>query len=150
MSTIVSYDPGYATGVVTGFFTETEPLRVMDFVTLTYEELRDGFPILLTENFEHVVSEVFTLRTNNEFAADIIGVRVEGILDVAYQGGIVWRERTKKAQVPDEVLKEHGLWVENSQVDWENARDVNDAIIHMLGYVAFDLRHGPTLRAYFK
>lgn len=147
---IVAYDPGYATGVATGVFSDTEPLQLTDAYILTYESLMDVAPEMLDFDFDHVVVEKFTLRTNNEFAADLIGVRVEGILDLMYGDQIVWRERTKKEQVPDALLKEHELWQEGSDVDWEDGRDANDAIIHMLGYVAFDLGHRPTLGKYFR
>lgn len=99
--------------------------------------------------YDHVVSEVFTNRTNNDFAADLTGVRVEGILDLLFDG-VVWRSRTKKEQVPDSILKENDMWVTGKQTGWTDGRDVNDAIIHVLGFVAFDLRHVPTLKKYFK
>jgi hypothetical protein len=147
---IVSYDPGLVTGVAQGVFSDTEPLRVLGGVALTYDEIIEGFSNLLEVKFDHVVSEKFVARTDNSFVPDLTPVRVEGILDLAYERDINWRLRTKKAQVPDSILKEHGLWVTGKDVDWTDGRDVNDAIIHMLGYVAFDLRHAPTLREYFQ
>src|SRR5690606_28717084 len=123
--TIVTYDPGKVTGIAEGVFSDNEALFVLDTLAVPYEELRDSFPFLLEVEKDHVVAEVFTLRTNNTFAADLTGVRVEGLLDLAYQGDVHWRDRTTKEQVPDEVLKEHGLWVTGSDVDWEDGRDVN-------------------------
>jgi hypothetical protein len=148
-TTIVAYDPGKITGIAEGVFSDTEPLTILDALAVTYEELIEGFPFMLEVQHDIRVSEVFTSRTNNEFAADLIGVRVEGILDVAYGGDIVWRDRTLKSQVPDSILKEHGIWVTGSDVNWEDGRDANDAIIHMIGHVAFNLKHKPTLQKYF-
>lgn len=147
---IVAFDPGAVTGLAGGVFSETEPLTITAYELLTYEELRDGIDLFREYTFDHVVAEVFTNRTNNDFAADLTGVRVEGILDAGFDGKVVWRDRTKKSQVPDQILKDHGLWVKGSEVNWTDGRDVNDAIIHMIGYVAFDLRHRPTLEEYFR
>lgn len=148
--TIVAYDPGLITGIATGFFSDTEPLTLTGTGAIRYEDIRETYDLMAQYEYDHVVSELFVLRTNNPFAADLTGVRVEGILDAVYEGKVIWRDRTKKSQVSDDVLKAHGLWQTGRDVDWEDGRDANDAIIHMLGYVAFDLRHVPTLRRYFK
>jgi len=152
--TILAFDPGKVTGIVEGVFSETEPLALVDAIAVTYEELLEGFEYLLeasqTGEYDHVVTEQFDLRTNNEYAANLDGVRVEGLLDLAFGDQLVRRPRSKKEQVSDATLKEHGLWKTGAEVDWEDGRDVNDAIIHMLGYVAFDLRHRPTITKYFK
>jgi hypothetical protein len=148
--TIVAYDPGLVTGVAEGVFSETEPLRILGGAALSYDEIIEGFGHMLAVNFDHKISEKFVARTDNQFVPDLTPARVEGILDLAYERDIVWRSRTKKEQVPDRILKEHGLWVTGKDVDWTDGRDVNDAIIHMIGYVAFDLRHVPTIREYFQ
>lgn len=148
---IVAYDPGLATGVAEGRFSETEPLTVLGATIIPYEVMVDSFDIMRGTPVDHVVSEVFTSTTSNPFAPDLTGVRVEGILEAAYgTDNIVWRNRTKKEQVPDSLLKEHNIWFTGLDVDWEDGRDANDAVIHMLGYVAFDLKHRPTLRKYFR
>lgn len=151
MTTVLAFDPGKITGWAQGTFTVSEPLNIQDAGTMTYDEflepdLRGRFGNIPVDT---VVVEEFILR-DNEFVADLTGVRVEGILEFIQRGKIVWRPPSKKAQVPDEVLREHGLWQTGGNVNWEDGRDANDAIIHLLGHVAFDLRHGPTLRKYFK
>ena len=146
---VISFDPGLITGMAAGVFSDTEPLKLVAVPAVTYEEIRDEHWIFKDYEIDHVVVEEFILRTDNPFAADLTGVRVEGILDAVYQGNIHWRNRTTKSQVPDSVLKTHGLWKTGADVEWSDGRDVNDAIIHLLGYVAFDLRHVPTLRKYF-
>jgi hypothetical protein len=148
--TIISYDPGLITGVAEGFFSDEEPLKILGAGVVSYEDLRDGREFIEQVHSDHVVSELFTSRTNNPFAPDLTGVRVEGMLDSYYGGRVVWRERTKKSQVPDQILHDHGIWRTGADVDWEDGRDANDAIIHMIGYVAFDLNHLPTLRKYFR
>ena len=147
MTHVASYDPGLITGFAYGSFTETEPLELLTTGTLTYDYILHGSPFSGIHP-EVTVVEEFILR-DNEFKADLTGVRVEGILEIVFRN-IVWRPPSKKAQVPDQVLKDHGLWQTGKTVDWEDGRDANDAIIHLLGYVAFDLRHKPTLRKYFR
>lgn len=149
---IKSFDPGKVTGYARGFITAEKPLEVVEFAELTYEEMLSAqwrVPYIYDYD-EYVVSERFTLRTNNEYAPDLDGVRVEGMLDLMFGGRVRYRERTTKEQVPDSILKEHGLWKTGADVDWTDGRDVNDAIIHLLGFVAFQLKHKPTLRKYFK
>lgn len=151
MTTVLAYDPGLTTGWAKGTFTDTEPLTLLGAGNIGYDWFVDGtFTSRVRSDFsaDHVVVEQFILR-DNEFKADLTGVRVEGILEWWYHP-IIWRPPSKKAQVPDQVLKDHGLWQTGKSVNWEDGRDANDAIIHMLGYVAFDLRHLPTLRRYFK
>lgn len=147
---IVSFDPGKVTGVAAGTFSDTDPLTVDLVSVMQYPDIRDNADLFRETLVDHVVAEVFELRTDNEFAADLTGVRVEGILDFAFEGNITWRSRTKKSQVPDDLLRAHNLWVTGDDVNWEDGRDANDAIIHMLGFVAFDLKHKPTLRKYFR
>lgn len=147
---IVSFDPGLITGMASGKFSDTEPLTLGPVAAIPYEDLRANADMFREALVDHVVSEVFELRTDNEFAADLTGVRVEGMLDFAFEGNVVWRSRTKKSQVSDDLLRAHDLWKTGADVDWEDGRDVNDAIIHLLGYVAFDLRHRPTLEKYFR
>ncbi len=148
MQTIMAFDPGKITGVALGSFGDDVPLQVMDAEAVTYDEFIDVARNEVVPELDHVVVEVFESRAN-EFAADLTGVRVEGILETWFDN-IVWRSPADKVQVPDRILKEHNLWVKGSDVDWEDGRDVNDAIIHMLGHVAFGLKHLPTLNAYFR
>ena len=146
---IISFDPGRVTGVARGYFGDETPLVVVSVSEITYPQfLNDQYLGGEWYRNDIVISELFTPRSNN-FVADVTGVRVEGIIEYL-EPRVIWRPASKKAQVPDQILKDHGLWRTGKNVDWEDGRDVNDAIIHMLGYVAFDLRHGPTLRKYFR
>ena len=150
MKTIVAFDPGKITGIATGEFSETEPLRITAVSVVPYDDLVREFSELELFGFSYVISEVFESRDGQGFAPNLIGVRVEGILDLMYDQNIEWRSPSKKAQVPDKILKDSGDWVTGADVDWEDGRDANDAIIHLIGFVAFDLKHKPTLRKYFR
>lgn len=148
---IVGFDPGLSTGVAEASFSDDTPFTLRDVTAVRYDEFVDyGRDIWEGVEFDHVVAERFDLRTNNSFAADLTGVKVEGMLDLIFGDKVVYRSRTDKNQVPDQLLKDHGLWQTGVDVDWSDGRDVNDAIIHVLGYVAFDLRHRPTLEKYFR
>lgn len=154
MRVVEAYDPGKITGWARGWFDNDTPLQLTNVGAIEYKDFLDSAFFLTlhadAEYVDHVVAEQFDLRTNNAFAADLTGVRVEGILDVAYEGRVVYRSRTKKSQVSDELLRKLGWWKTGRDVDWEDGRDANDAIIHLLGYVAFDLKHKPTLKEYFR
>lgn len=153
MYSIFSFDPGKVTGVAYGTFSDTEPLTVGDADAWPYELLATSGVRLMADMQmpDHVVSELFTLRSGNEFTADLTAKKVEALLEVAFGlDKIHWRDPSTKSQVPDEILKQHDLWRTGEDVDWEDGRDANDAIIHMLGYVAFELKHKPTLEVYFR
>lgn len=149
---IISFDPGKATGIASGWFSPDEPLQLVDAIIAPYEDwVEQTWHLLYGEGLDDwtVVAERFDLRTNNDFAADLTGVRVEGGLELLHPN-IQWRSRTSKAQVSDDTLRKIGWWKTGSDVEWEDGRDANDAIIHMLGHVAFTLQHRPTLEAYLQ
>lgn len=150
MTTIVAFDPGKVTGIATGTFSKTEPLTVTGASIIDYDTFIEGWDYLSEKPYDHVVAEVFESRDGQDFAPNLLGVRVEGMLDLAFYRQVVWRSPSKKSQVPDRLLKDHGEWRTGTDVNWEDGRDANDAIIHLIGYVAFDLRHVPTLRKYFR
>lgn len=146
----IAYDPGLATGWAVGHYTHDTPLTLRGAGIRTYDEMRDRVVNTRRPYYSAVIVEWFESRTNSTAAPDINGVRVEGMLDAYYDGQIIRRPPARKEQVPDDILKEHGLWQTGTTTDWEDGRDANDAIIHLLGYLAFDLRHRPTLDRYFR
>lgn len=149
---IIAFDPGYATGFAVGEFSDTQPLQLIDTLILPWPEFREVFPMFFSQldPATIVVSEQFELISGNDFTADLSAVKVEGLLESVIGDRIIWRKPSDKVQVPDDVLKSIGWWKTGADVEWEDARDANDAIIHLLGYVAFELNHLPTLRAYFR
>lgn len=151
MTRVIAFDPGKITGYAIGEYSDTEPLIITEVGAISYEWFVDGtFTNMFRPRFEadHTVVELFESRDGQDFAPNLLGVRVEGILDWWYFP-VTWRSPSKKSQVPDQLLKDHGEWRTGAAVDWEDGRDANDAIIHLIGFVAFDLKHTPTLRKYF-
>lgn len=147
---LIALDPGYATGVAEGFLRDDEPLVLHDAGVIVYEDWPEGWLFLTEHRPDKLIVEKFTLR-DNDFKADLTPVKIEGTIDLGFtEDELIWRDPSTKEQVPDELLKEIGWWKTGADVDWEDGRDANDAIIHLLGYVAFDLKHKPTLKEYFK
>ena len=145
----VAFDPGYATGMASGRIVDDGPLELLDAAIVPYEFWQPAWYELLGAADQITpIAEKFTLR-DNEFRADLTAVRIEGTLELLWDH-INWRDPSTKTQVPDEVLRDIEWWQTGSDVDWEDGRDANDAIIHLLGHVAFTMRHEPTLRAYFR
>jgi hypothetical protein len=97
------------------------------------------------------VSEKFIARLTGDTVPNVEALRVEGAIanGILNTQSIVWQERTKKSTVPDALLKKYGFWQTGKMVNHKDGRDANDAIIHMLHYMAFNLKHMPTLKAYF-
>lgn len=148
MTSVIALDPGYATGAAEGEFDESTPLQLLDTMVIPYNEWAEAWLILSENRPDHLVVEEFNLA-DNDFKADLTGVKIEGTLELAFEE-IHYRDRSTKSQVSDDLLKEIGWWQTGKDVGWTDGRDANDAIIHMLGYVAFELQHLPTLKEYFR
>lgn len=151
---LLAIDPGEATGWSTWAYSETEPLRRLDYGLIPggaegvmgWLEEFNGF-----EGLTHVVIEDWRLagdtKNPNLEALEVIGVvrlacRWRGVPPPVRQ------HRSLKTQVTDEKLQEIGYWLENSEVDWVDARDVNDSAIHALTWAKLS-NHLPTLEAYW-
>lgn len=156
MTTLYAFDPGKVTGFAQGYYSDKTPYRFDWGRVFDFESLSEMFwnSDLLDSNMT-VVVEKFELNSGNEFIADLEGVQVEGMLRHRwpdYAGNqIQWQTRDQKgkAGVMDEILKNHGLWQTGKDVDWEDGRDVNDAIIHSLVWLR-NRNHRPTLEKYFR
>jgi hypothetical protein len=149
---VLVFDPGVATGWSLWRLADDEPIERLDYGLIP--EGLDGFleypDAMRWDRVDLVISERFRLGGDTPYP-EIEPLRVEGaIASWAKAGGVevVWQYRTEKAQVPDRILKEAGLWIENDEVEWEDARDVNDSQIHALAY-AKTRSHRPTLEAYW-
>lgn len=152
MTYLISIDPGRATGIALGWFSEKAPYSLEE-VWVTHdgpEGVADWWEMYRKRTSKYVrhshrVVEDFT----NDFSfADLDSVEVIG-----YLKGIRFRiddyqSPSSKRHCPDQILKENGLWVTGSMVDHTDGRDANDAIIH--GITNLVLRqHRPTLAKYF-
>jgi hypothetical protein len=74
-------------------------------------------------------------------------VKIEGLVYGTAPNRVIWQRNDVKPQVPDALLKEHGLWITGKPVGWKDGQDVNDAQRHALAWGKFD--HLPTLTGYW-
>ena len=159
MSHILSIDPGLITGLSIGYYSNTEGYSLERAWTRSFQHLSDDlwnrdFPagvLTVIERFVPQSGAEYTLKED-----DLAGVEVIGMLKhrLDHPEKIAWRTRNQKSiagspEKSDQILKDHGLWQTGSMVDWHDGRDVNDSILHALGYLK-DINHIPTLRNYFK
>lgn len=147
---ILSIDPGKATGFAfSSVDDETGRFKLLDqWVTHDgvdgvaawfWSDARDYYRPDIT------IVERFIVRPNqpvDPIALEVIGF-IKGTHPDASQ--IVWRLRSDKAHIPDQILKDHGLWFTGKQVNHTDGRDVNDAIIHTLSWLCFRAKHRPTI-----
>jgi len=167
---VMALDPGKSTGIAIGRFVEDQPLEVVfktivqggvsglgywlhhtrDAKTIIENDCSSSFPKEY-EEFEYhldVVCENFTLRGGN-FTPDLEPVRIEGMVIDHFASVVTWQAPSDKSLVGDKFLKEHGLWVTGKDVDHEDGRDANDAMLHLFAY-AMKKVHLPTLRTYWR
>ena len=149
MTRLLAIDPGLSTGIVSGFYSDTEPFTVEGIYQP--EGGAQGFLEWSKRNSDYdvyredvVVVEKFVLSSGNEFVADLSGVPSEGIAMAFSHDPVVWQYRSQKSTVPDRVLKENDLWSSGADVGCQDARDANDAMIHALIYLR-TIGHKPTL-----
>lgn len=149
-------DPGKATGVAVCHWDNDTPFEVLEKYIVPDGPAGFGDWVAFQRDLtgcDLVIYEKFIMRGGGP-SVDLTGVQVEGALIAwASQYGLepylVAQNRTHKHNVPDSILKAHGLWVTGKDVGWEDGRDANDAIIHGLYYAAFVEKHKPTLAKYF-
>ncbi len=150
---IEAYDPGNATGYVEGGFGTNVAFSPVTFQTLTPEQVYRKVSEWPQYPDRIRIVESFRLRSSNEFSARLKGVGlIEVMKYVEWQNPqmrrIIWQTRGDKKLVPDQLLKDTGLWRTGSEVDWNTGRHVNDATIHALAYL-FKQEHEPTLEKYW-
>ena len=159
MTLILSIDPGLITGLSIGYYDLTDGYELDRAWTRDFDGLSDDlwnrdFPtgvLTIIERFVPQSGAEYTLKEDDLAGVEIIGM-LRHVLD--YTNNIFWRTRSQKSiagspEKSDQILKDHGLWQTGSMVDWHDGRDVNDSILHALGYLK-DINHIPTLRKYFK
>lgn len=156
---LLSLDPGKQTGIAAGFYGDNQPYtllkvwQVSDGVTgfINWWKTDGTKEIKLREwgfmQPTQIVSEKFILRSN-AFVADTEPLLIEGALQALWSLPVAWQQRSDKSLVTDQTLRENGLWHTGKQVQWKDARDTNDAIIHALAYLKKN-KHIPTLEKYW-
>jgi hypothetical protein len=166
----MAIDPGKATGVAIGRVTDERAMDVIytaiipggakgliDWLELT----RDGKNITELDcmayfpneydNIDYhldVICETFQLR-GGRFAPDLEPLRIEGVLMDRFGSVVHWQSPSDKTLVGDGFLKEHDLWLTGRDVDHEDGRDANDALLHLFAF-SMKQRHMPTLEAYWR
>jgi hypothetical protein len=165
---VLAVDPGQATGVAIGRYTDELPLKVIFTGIInggTYgfskwlDDTNDCGSIIDKHMCDNalspigaelrVVSENFKLRGGN-FAPDLEPLRIEGVLiDHFWDTSLSWQAPADKGLVGDEFLKRHNLWLTGKDVDHTDGRDANDALLHLFAF-AMKTKHRPTLEAYWR
>ena len=167
---VLTIDPGKATGVAVGRYSITMPMEVIftgiipggtqgfcewlyntrDVKTIMESDCSYNFPDDYDElDFDlDVVCENFALR-GGDFAPDLEPLRIEGVV-IDHFGSIVnWHSPADKSLVGDKFLKRHDLWQTGADVGHSDARDSNDALLHLFAH-AMKIRHLPSLEAYWR
>lgn len=150
--TIEGYDPGESTGYVLGWLSETEPFTLSSAMTLDYWDTQDM--IIRWPIWPHRIRvvESFKLRGSNKFTANLDGKELIGAMKLQQRNcplvPIVWQTPQDKGLVDDQVLKDSGLWFTPTRAQWKTGRHINDAIIHVLGYLKRS-GHQPTIDKYW-
>lgn len=176
---VLSIDPGLSTGIVLGHYTETEPYVQDAFWQVEeglpgflrwHEEHFDQdrwdcwvFPELdmLGGVSVTVVCEQFVpLASARAFRVEELEpIRIEGAIE-ALDIAAVWQRAgaqvlaggdtpAQRKKASDDLLRRAGLWTTGKMVSMPDSNDVNSAQKHAMHYMAFDLKHEPTMKAYF-
>lgn len=151
---LISFDPGLATGVFYGSYTDQSPLTRT--ASRTIDDGPYGLSKFLVEFLQEnrvdiVVSELFR-PDGSAGARETVSPQGEGVIIAHFpHTPIVWQPRSDKTwglkgtAYSDQKLKDLGLWVTGEQVSWEDGRDANDAALHAYAYMR-RIKHKPTLR----
>jgi hypothetical protein len=148
MTLLLAIDPGKATGVSLWNYEPDAPFERINYWLVQngskgfrdwFREADFGVAVIVCESFK---------PDGRTKAPDLNPVRVETVLEVLWGDDVIFQPNTMKTNVPDALLKKHGLWVTGADVDWVDGRDVNDSQIHALAY-AKSIHHVPTIRKYW-
>lgn len=151
MPTILSIDPGLATGIAYGYYDEETEYRLRDawVVHGGVEGVAELYwnSEFLQNPMEELVVENYIMGHGPQ---DPVALEVIGFIKGVHQSPIfTLQKRSDKKLVPDKLLRDHGLWKTGKDVGHTDGRDVNDAIIHGIAYL-FKSRHAPTLEHYYR
>lgn len=147
MTVILGLDPGESTGYSIWFYDALTPPRpiehgtitggVVGFVNWWGEKLAGWEPGYGHESWDEVVSESFVLDGRTPFP-NVTPLKIEGALAVLWPDTIFQRN-TFKSHMPDQKIKDLGLW-------WKGAGHDRDSLRHVWALMKVR-RHHPTLLA---
>jgi len=166
---ILAVDPGVATGVAIGRRSVSMPLEVIfsgiipggtigfcewlyatnDAKSIVETDCRKNFPDEHDNMDWHleVVCETFKIR-GGTFVPNLEPLRIEGVIMDHFGSIVKWQTPADKTLVGDDFLKKHDLWQTGKDVNHEDGRDANDALLHLF-INSLRSRHIPTLEAYW-
>lgn len=159
MPHLLSIDPGLVTGLSLGYYDDKTAYDLEWVAALTFDQLRESYweGNLVGGGLE-VVIERFIPQSGASYTLmedDLAGVEVIGLTRFIYdEDELHYRMRSQKViagtlAMSDEILKAHEMFFTGEQVHWTDGRDVNDSLLHALGYLK-DKNHKPTLKEYFR
>lgn len=166
----MAIDPGRATGVAIGRVNPQQPLEIIftaiipggtealiDWLErtnngkyITELDCMKNFP----EEYDNIdfhldaICETFRLR-GGVISPDLEALRIEGVLMDRFGNTVHWQNPSDKSLVGDDFLRENDLWLTGKDVDHQDGRDANDALLHLFAYM-MKQRHLPTLEAYWR
>lgn len=158
--TILAFDPGWTTGWALFALDDDRPVQ-----RLEYGAIHDGLPGFV-EFIEQrlgllrpdiLICEKFNEDDGRKANADLTPLPIEGALYAVARAlniEVTWQSIGMKVLCSDQTLKDQGLWITpaEAKVDpailWTDARDVNDAQIHIGGWCKAH-GHEPTVEAWW-
>lgn len=153
---VLSIDPGKASGWSLWVYDDDAPFRRLEYGLIPggYDGFMNWAELHLAGYRDAtIIFERFNPKLGTgDGAKDYEAMLIEGGLRAVARAlsiRVVLHEIGMKALCSDAALKRAGLWIENEDVDWEDARDVNDSQIHALAYAKGTLGHDPTIELYW-
>jgi hypothetical protein len=139
--TLLTFDPGKTTGWSLWCFDEDHPLQRLEYGLIKGGV--HGFADWIEQHLGVMRPDVLICekwdRDGRQFGRAEFSLPIEGLLIGACRAlglEITWQGTDMKALCKDSVLRASGLWLygKDPEIDWEDARDVNDAQIHALAW----------------
>lgn len=134
--TLLSIDPGWATGVSLWTVPDDEPIERQAYWLVV------GGPEGFNEWWRNdgpwvdlVICEEF-IQDGRTPKVDTNALQIEGyLMGVWGIDRVIWqRNAMKNTKTGDVLLKQHGLFLTGKLVHWKDGRDVNDSQLHALAW----------------
>lgn len=152
--TLLTLDPGEATGWFYGAYDKVTPLQRISSGIIPGGAV--GLSKFLVDFFTlrrlptHVVAERF-VPDGTDGAAEMVSPQGEGVILALLGERVRWQLRGDKAlgyssvAEADDLLRRRGWWLTGADCAWKDGRDANDAALHAIKLMR-TLRHRPTLQ----